>query len=710
MVKRIFTILLIFGVATFIVYISRDLVANKDPHHPHQWLGTVDGKIWIFNHLDEVDFNNIPLSFSETEFSILNYYLDQPERLKRMYLSENREIMILESPSFWKDDHVNHLLQALGRSARQINKKTWKCGEIDIFRFKSFLIVQHQKESRHSNEIDWHQFDPNASYNIIQFDDFKPQHQDFYRQENGWRIYTSQHTQKKDFSAVNDRVLFANYLPSTIDQYHFLTKEWALSATDSLAKHPMNNWVQTGFVHFKLGSQEAWLLDLPPTLNLSDLFPDASGNTAEIKGGNPLGRVGKTNETWYARQLDAYLYLSDSPAFLSDIVAKVQLEQTLGTQKKLLQSVYSLNQRTTERKWSKEQTESKAVYGSKLLTQRFIPTLDHQMDQTSSSKVEVQTHDMGEWVSDFWVDPSNQSIWAATEKGELILKEASGKEQKWKGLGDYVGAWYNGQNQMIFTFKNTLVSIGIGARDIHQTNLNQMPLGAATGVNMGRKQLYVVNLGTSIQVISHSGKVEKTVRVGNPISQDLSPVIWRSQNQWFLGYKSDQSFFMLRYDNLKEYRNFPLGKSPLIYPLPNELQFLSSLNNAWIIQNQKGQELSRFNLQWALSNASEDIAVLGSNKQVEVVNIASQKTLFKSTLSTGFQPQSAAYSRLSDKAILSLLNDLKNEITVCELPGGKVLQKLKGIRKVSSVLKNSKSLSIYTIQDSFIVQYVVHLN
>lgn len=245
----------------WISFVGWDIFNKTDRLDPILIFSQQDKRVLIINRTDEFPSIHSSFTFPET-ISDLTEQLIQTPRNERIFVSEIRPVLLVESPNYWDEKSV---LLYLNRKKISYEKKG---NHLFIqsfqvkFKYHYLLIAPSNFEKISHPAHKMMAWDKNSTATIIEnIFTSNEKRTDIYREENGQIIYKTSYENHQKSEKVDDFRLFAAQLPSQLSNYHFVERNYAIANHLLDTNSPALDWINRGFVRFSYDGTIVYMTD-----------------------------------------------------------------------------------------------------------------------------------------------------------------------------------------------------------------------------------------------------------------------------------------------------------------------------------------------------------------------------------------------------------------------------------------------------------------
>jgi len=412
--NRIVLIVLCVISLGWISYVGYDIYFQRDRLDPELVFNASDQELLVINKTDEFPAITVSFPMPEEIQSLLTQFVNVP-RNERIFVSQKRPILLIESPHYWNRESVITYLRRKGITYTQKDKKLFINGHPLFFKYH-FLLYSTKELTKNERAFSLPDFDKQATAVVIHSLAKHPFVTEIYKQENGIIAYQTTYDNRIQAQKVDDKNVFAAYLPSELNSYHFYEKQYAI-ATGILPKNsPMVEWLNYGLVQFNYKGKNVLMTDSKigedpiNTLNTHFAKDTATFQPNELIRGIQLtdNFPSSTQRGFYLTKIGDKTIFSENLDLNKRLVADYELGNTLLMNEAKTDLIYGkLPAKVAERYITPNEMYAVSVYAN-------ISTKDVlELNQTVRQKEE----DAKPTTDNHFTIPINGTIVAAAGKG-----------------------------------------------------------------------------------------------------------------------------------------------------------------------------------------------------------------------------------------------------------------------------------------------------
>ena len=572
MIGRLFFIFA--GIISFscILFFGYQLTQNQHTISAELIFNNNDGKILIVNKLKETNPANISFSFPKNESQLIQKLFSTSYNSERVYISSLRNRIVVEYPSNWTKTLIQRYFTR--------KKITFKSNENNFILENGFVATYSKNLLIIGKKIisldHWQKFtfptwDKMASCNIINVSN-SFYSQDIYSVGNTTTTFQSNFKKAKNNQKINDFELFASLLPKGISNYHFLSKNYALSNGYLKKQDLLYQWCDKGYVTFEIDGSIVLISDFKLTTDPFELLNEeteeeemVAGSKSEYTGIKISSQFPqKTSGSFFIKYIEDKVVISENAETVNQVLAYYETGRTLALSEKAKKAIYeNLPSDVCERYIQEGEKFTKSISNNKLITVRksqiFITS---DTKGTVTEKENIYTLDLTLNVSH--IVTSNLLQICFTENSFFGIQNGKKLWEK-PYQGSIIGApvcqdlLNDGNSQIFFTTNRKIYLIDSKGNNYigFPISLNQPPSSEAVFFD-GKKGTQLIFVNTNNEVIKYNGKGKRIKSIKLSISPNkIAPFVFKNDKQNFAVISGKNGGQLLQLDNLSKQNTFP---------------------------------------------------------------------------------------------------------------------------------------------------------
>lgn len=516
----------------WIVFVGYDLLDRRDRISPNHIFTEKDGEILIINRSEEVRSDELGFSPHPEIAPLFDKLMKHVFQNERIYLSEERPLIIVELPRIWNADLVSDYLVN-----KELEHYFSKNGEIVLqkhflvrFRKNHLMISKEGHSIRAHEEENWPLWDGKASASIIHLK--KPlKSTNIYFRENGTVAYQTKYGPLMNCRKVDDYDYFAQFLPSKLEKYHFFEKEFALKSHVIREESPLYQWMEDGMVQFEYDGVNCLLSDYNKSIDPMQMLLSDSDESPEMTNRFRNIRLTKDfpsdpGQGFYIGKVGDKVLAAEKKEALERIIADYQLGNTLALDAGKTAEVYGkMPKKVSERVALSPDFYTLSSYKNLLIrtslasaeeTDAGIAAADKKTENTATENSSFSTGQ----ETDYLLGNGN-IVFAIGKQNEIIA--LSNKKQIWKislegniiGRVKLIDIHENGKQQLLLSTDRKIYVINAQTGG----NVNEFPLAmnirnsVSTYRWNGQSHFLAVNTNNELVQIDEIGRAIRRLKI-----------------------------------------------------------------------------------------------------------------------------------------------------------------------------------------------------
>ncbi|MES2587503.1 MAG: hypothetical protein V4622_00905 [Bacteroidota bacterium] len=726
MFARFFLLTLSIISLVWIVFIGYDLLDQKDNVSPQAIFSQKDGEILIINRSSEVLLEELTCKINPEITALFSQLLKNVFPNERIYISEKRPILIVESPNIWTKKGVQDYFETKGIKIAQPNEKQFTIlGNLKCSYKKNHLLISKTANIQaQSNPKEWPLWDNKASASIIHLSN-PLKSTNVYFKENGTVSYQTKYGPELDCKKVDDEDLFSQFIPSEVENYHFIEKEFALKTKYIMEKSPLYEWMDEGMIEFDYQNTSCLLSDYNKVIDpMSLLGSDSQANREENLSSKFTGIQLTKNfpqnisKGFYIGKVADKVILSEKKEVLEKIIADYQLGNTLALNPDKARSIfYKMPKKVSERNTILGKTFSVSSYKNLLIkTQLFSETSTGSVSDNEEEKTETKNNSFsysGEIVSFLG---NGSLIYSFSNQNEIIV--ISNKKQLWKqklegqliGTPKLIDVNENGSLQLLVNTSEKVYLFNDQGSRVNEFPLNIKCANAVSFYRWNNKANFlVVNSANELLQIDQNGRILKKLKLNlSNVKNEID--VYKNGRTLTALVTGDQATQLINLDRNKNTKTSVM--------LPKERLQMKTTNGFYYFEHTK-QALVRFDQNGNKSNVHSSSSIKNLKKiykgKQTLICFQDKNTIFvlnengnisqKFVTSVNEIENFDVLTSSNGNTYVAVIDEIENNVHLFDSKGTKLNEKaLEGKSKVKLSDENGK-LTITTLIENYIVQY-----
>ena len=425
MLNRIFLILISLGLATWISYVSYDLIRLDTSTNLRDCFSFEDELIVASHNPKEINWSENNLKVLSTNLSIYNSIISKIHHESSIFLSSKRPIILIERKENWTKKEVQAIFSNGLLPLKFQGKMSFTFGNYKGSYIKNQLILYQGILIAHKNlKFD---VDKKASYSLVHLTSKTIRTTDVYNKEKGSFKYTKTKFSTNKISSLDDAKLFAGILPLNFTTYSFFSTSYLKEADAEYKKSNFSKWVDKGLVFISNQNHSAVLFYFKegqnPIQNINEILNIEERNESSANFKNILfSSYLKQDKAMglFIEEFNNFAVVSTEKSYLDEIVTEINLGNSLSQDEKKMSFVYSeLPIKVAARIVSNQDHKAINIFSSSKIETEYLASNKIDLKEQKNDK-DYFTMNIGERVKDFVALDDRGNIAVLTESNKLI--------------------------------------------------------------------------------------------------------------------------------------------------------------------------------------------------------------------------------------------------------------------------------------------------
>jgi hypothetical protein len=719
MFARLFLLLLGFISLAWIIFIGYDLLDQKDKISPQHIFSEKDGEILIINrsaevHLDELNYD-IKSEFKDLFSDLLKTIYPN----ERIYISEKRNLLMIEIPNIWTEGEIKKYFKTKSLLISEIENKNFKLKDkFSGFYKKNYLLITTEKSFDSHIENEWPLWDNKASASIVHLSHPLKSTNIYFKADNTISYQTKY---GKDFKSkkIDDKDLFAQYLPASIENYHFIEKEYAKNINALNQESPIYQWMEDGMVVFIYNNTPCILSDYNKMIDPVNLLISNEGNPSEMTNNFKNIRLTKSfpsnlKKGFYIGKLSDKVILSESKEIVEKITADYLLGNTLALSKDKSDKIFAkMPKKVSERNHNLGKTYSLSSYKNLLIRTEFFSTSIPENTISQSTEIRNNSFVFTSKIKSFL--GNGNIIYAISEDKQILA--ISNKKQLWKkelegeiiGNPKLIDVFENGNIQLLINTSEKIYLLNSEGKNVNEFPLNFKSMNPVSHYRWNNKTNFLaINNSKELAQIDQNGRIIKKIKL--PFSDvNLEVDVYRNQNVLtaiISGESFSQTVDLDKNKLLKTRYNLPKTRQQLkvnsgFYYFDienNQVNRTDQLGNKSLVYS--GNEIKNLK---KLYRGKQQIICFQDGNQIFVIDETGK---IASKIKTSINEiEDFDLLTFGNETYLAVIDEIENDIFIFNSKGEKLNEKAFEGKKAVKLSIDRGKLMISSIIQNNIVQY-----
>jgi hypothetical protein len=425
MLNRIFIVIICLSLATWISYVSYDLIRLDTSTNLRDCFSFEDELIVVAHNPKEINWEENNLEVLSTSLAIYNSIVPKINYESSIFLSSKRPVILIERKENWIKKEVEAIFSKGLMPLKFQGKMNFTFGKYKGIFLKNQLILFQGRLIKNTNlRFD---VDKKASYSLIFLSEKMIKTSDVYKKGRGILKYTKTKFSKTKINSIDDSKLFAGILPREFNTYSFFSTSFLKETDREFKKSDFSKWVDKGLVFISNKNQNAVVFYFKegqnPIQNINEKLNidernESSANFKNILFSSHLEQ--DTSVGFFIEEFNNFAVISTEKSYLDDIVSEINLGNSLSQDEKKMNLVYSeLPIKVASRIVSNQLHKAANIFYSSKIETEYIPSNQIDLQEQKNDK-DYFTMNIGERVNDFVALDYRGNVAVLTESNKLI--------------------------------------------------------------------------------------------------------------------------------------------------------------------------------------------------------------------------------------------------------------------------------------------------
>jgi hypothetical protein len=423
--NRIFIVIICLSLATWISYVSYDLIRVDTSTNLRDCFSFEDELIVVAHNPKEINWEENNLEVLSISLAIYNSIVPKINYESSIFLSSKRPVILIERKENWIKKEVEAIFSKGLMPLKFQGKMNFTFGKYKGIFLKNQLILFQGRLIKNTHlRFD---VDKKASYSLIFLSEKMIKTSDVYKKGRGILKYTKTKFSKTKINSIDDSKLFAGILPREFNTYSFFSTSFLKETDHEFKKSDFSKWVDKGLVFISNKNQNAVVFYFKegqnPIQNINEKLNidernESSANFKNILFSSHLEQ--DTSVGFFIEEFNNFAVISTEKSYLDDIVTEINLGNSLSQDEKKMNFVYSeLPIKVASRIVSNKVHKAVTIFYSSKIETEYLPSNQIDLQEQKNDK-DYFTMNIGERVNDFVALDDRGNVIALTESNKLI--------------------------------------------------------------------------------------------------------------------------------------------------------------------------------------------------------------------------------------------------------------------------------------------------
>jgi hypothetical protein len=714
MIKRSFLILIGIFLFCWIGFVSYGLLHKENAQDFRSYFSSMDGAIWAIHHPEEVNWDDHgiqTLSINQSIYSSVVPKMDEPASF---IFSTKRALFLIEKSHSWKKQEIQKLFQN-GLFPFELGKlNSFEYGKLHGIYKGNQLLIYEGELSADSDFV--FNIDTKASFSKVLLSKQKSKNKtcDMYIKSGRIYTYTKSQVNSKKISSIDDRSVFASFIPSSIDSYSFYEKNYLTEIDPIFAQSPFAvQMISNGVVFIGKDSECAAVFDYQEEYSPIDILNEklqigaVNEDASSYKNVRFSGLLNTSSTELFIAQSNGFAVVSSSKDLVDFVIAEAELANTISQDETLINRLFAnLPCKVASRQVSNNSQKTISIYGNKMI-ETSCRLIDVMEKKEANDIKDYFVMNPGERVLDFAAFPERGNVIAFTDKRKLI--GFSNGLKKWEKTCSQdaisMGLIEIGQCFVSVQFANEVQLFDKTGRLVFRMTNNPKTQPVAYYAK-NTLEFAIANSKTSVQLLNDKGTVIKPFQVSGDIRQ---LEVCNSAATPILGVRTSTMYYTIDLVKRKSISKMTIDSNYHIVNTGKELIPISLKNNSMnlIYKGKPLQFMTRSNVkllgtyEWN----KEIVFVLSRGKELYAY-LLSGKILWEKSLPVQEITSMSIKQAKNGAPLLCVLDAIDNELYFMNPMGQAFDQNNRhGETKAQVSPFGTNAYSITTFLGSYLIQY-----
>jgi hypothetical protein len=729
MFGRVF--LLLSGILSIFIllFFGYQLIHNQHTLSPESLFNAQDGEVCIINHTEELNLKVLDFTFPKNENELVSKIIQSPCYSERIYISGKRNRILIELKTPWNEKLVSAYFQIKKISTKKINGVfKLENGFFANYSGNYLCIGKQILETENWNAITWPVWDKMASFNVINLR-HNLQSKDVYIQDKNKITYHSTFYSKDYINKINDYNLFAHVIPTGINQYHFIEKNYAVTIGLMRKSDLLYQWCDKGIVQFEIDGIPVMISDFKTTTDPFELLDEETEEEEVISGGKSAydgikiatNYPTKANGTFYIKYIEDKVVISENKDAVNQVLAYYETGRTVALSSKYKKLIYdNLPSSVCERAILENRKFTRTIYHSKLI--EVVKSSQGILKSTNENSIDAETIPTNTFSTEeeivsivgsgniqfCWSDKrifglkDGKEIWSKNYEGELV-----GSPIQNDLIPDEEG-------QILFTTSKKIYLLDQKGNTFKgfPILLKNKPCSQATVFSSKKgTQFIVATSNNELTKFSSQGKKLKTIKLS--ISPSIVPLfVFKNGKKNMCVITGSNGGQLIQLDNLSKHNSFPSLDKQTVFCSTSETPALFYPENNRLIRNEfsgKTKNIGSFpniELLRSQNNPTKSYITFISEKHFYISDDTGtiiRKIELPSSSINDYQ----LFTLQDGSSIVVFLDGIENSVYLYSSKGKKLLKNALEGRDLVNLSEIEDDIVISTKGNNLIIQYKI---
>lgn len=421
----IFLVCLCLISASWVVFVSFELIQNARQLNFRDYLNSEDKQIVVIHNLKEINWEAQDFQILSENKAVFFAISKKVLGKASIFLSKKRKLILIERDEKWQKKDVLSIFGS-GLFPLKLNRnKEFIYGKYNgKYNENQLILYQDKLPLSKQNGIE---VDNKASYSLINYYSSQFKVSDFYNKPYGSYCYTKSKFTTDSILPFDDKKIFSGILPLNFTNYSFFSSSYLNEIDLEYRKSHFQKCVDKGlviiedkgrlaaFFYFKDGQNPIQYIN--EKLHIQEL----NGTSAQFKN-LAFSTYFKQNKFigLFVEQFTNFVIVSNDKLYLDELVMSINVGESLSQNEKKINYVYrELPEKVCFRKVTTYSRKTEIIFDSSLLETEYIP-LNRIIPDSQNQDKDYFSMNLGEQISDFIALDERGNVIVLTESNKLV--------------------------------------------------------------------------------------------------------------------------------------------------------------------------------------------------------------------------------------------------------------------------------------------------
>jgi hypothetical protein len=723
-VFRVLFGLILIGLVCWTGYAIYEMTNWRNSLEPAEIFCSKDEKVLVIHKPNAFDWNQIEFAaLSETK-NLLDPLLSNLPSSCKVYVSKTRSLILLENTIDWTNES---LIKYLSKSNLRYS---WKDGDLKIEQFstvrtKNKLLIFKYEEDVQGAEFKWSELDQNATASIVTFGKSAIDFVDIYSKNNNTIEFHTKNSKGIQGKLIDDLSIFQSYIPAKATEYIFYENTYLKSIDAEFRKGPIQSFVESGLVSFYFENQPIVMCQFKEgqnaVQNLNEFFQKKEDNTLVGKFDNLSisNKLRLAKGTYYVQTIDNIAFFASSQEVLDLILKEIELGKTwLYNDEDLSSYRQNLPKSVSYRSFTKLQNKSISVLGSKIVETQVKYKAEKL---TLNTDLEYLSVSINGKIKDFESFIGKGNIVCLTEEG-LILGIENGtktwkKDMEDKPVGDMQVLKTKEKEYLVITGSKSIHVIDRYGKylDGYPVKWTKSNLVVSSNAYLTKGQISVgaySSAGTLI-LFNSAGKLSKELKI-NQIEGVENLDFFSVDSKLHVSLKSSDRVIIYNIEEKKMVKEIENCSFSILTDIPNS-SFVSYSKAGKLTQlnypNKDNEEVVteiKADVITTVQSIDSIIYTISLFGNQAYISKNGREVIFEKDFANSRINSGDIFKNSFKETYFSVSDGMENGVYLYDEKGRMYVKgKIEGTKKVSLNQASGYSVTLATVVDGYIIQYLV---